>query len=134
MNRSLILLLSLFGVVMGLLSLGGVTQGIEWFLWLVIAVLSAVPIAKRGGTSLFGTGFLVGLLDGIFNSIIQALFFEAYLANNQQMSVQMSQIPGDLDPRIFVMLAGPVIGAAYGTIIGLISMLARRIMRNSAHR
>jgi hypothetical protein len=127
MNWPLILVLSLFGILMGLLSLFGLTHGIEWILWLIIAVISAAVLAKKVQTRLFVSGFLVGVCDGVFNSIIQSLFFGTYLLNNPQVAEQIDQIPAGIDGRFFSLLAGPFIGLIFGLVVGLLAVIARKV-------
>jgi hypothetical protein len=114
---------------MGVASLFGLTQGIEWLLWLLIAVCSAIVIAARERTRRFGTGFLAGLLDGIGNSIVQFFFFDVYLRNNPQVSGTFDQIPAGPDPALLVLLSGAFIGLLYGVSVGLLSLLAGKVMR-----
>ncbi len=129
MNWKLIFGLAGFGVLMGLLSLFGYTQGIEWLLWLLIAVICSVFIGKMLSGKYFLTGLVVGLLDGILNSIVQSVFFDAYLSNNPKAAEGFGPIPGGLDPRIFVLIAGPFIGLLYGLVLGFLAWLTGKIFK-----
>ena len=134
MNWKLIFGLAGFGVLMGILSLFGYTQGIEWLLWLVIAVICSVVIAKTVSGKFFLTGLLVGILDGVFNSIVQSVFFDAYLSHNPRAAEGFGPIPGGLDPRFFILIAGPFIGLLYGLVLGLFAWLAGKLFRKPADR
>ena len=129
MNWRWIFGLAGFGILMGVLSVFGYTGKIEWLFWLAIAVVCAVLIAKVVSEKLFLTGLLVGLLDGVFNSIVQSAFFNTYLANNPKFAEGFGPIPGGLDPRIFVLLAGPFVGLLYGLFLGLLTWLAGKIFK-----
>ena len=129
MNWKLIFGLAGFGVLMGVLSLFGYTQGIEWLLWLIIAVVCSVLIAKMLSVKYFLNGLLVGFLGGIFNSIVQSVFFDTYLSNNPKAAEGFGPIPGGLDPRIFVLIAGPFIGLLYGLVLGLFTWLTGKIFK-----
>ncbi len=131
MNWKLVFGLAGFGILMGILSLFGYTEGIEWLLWLVIAVICSVAIAKVLSAKLFLTGLLVGLLDGVFNSIVQSAFFATYLSNNTRTAEGFGPIPGGLDPRIFVLIAGSFIGLLYGLVLGLFAWLAGKIFKKA---
>ena len=133
MNWKLIFGLAGFGVLMGVLSLFGHTQGIEWLLWLVIAMVCSVLIAKTLSGKYFLTGLLVGLLDGVFNSLVQYVFFETYLSNSPRAAGGFGPIPGGLDPRIFVLIAGPFIGLLYGLGLGFLAWLAGKIFKKQPH-
>lgn len=132
MNWKLIFGLAGFGILMGVLSLFGYTVGLELILWLVIAVLCAVVIAKVLAVKHFVTGLLVGLFDGIFNSIVQSAFFDTYLSNNPRVAEGFGPVPGGLDPRMFVLIAGPFVGLLYGLFLGLVAWLAGKVIRKSA--
>ncbi|HLG94261.1 MAG TPA: hypothetical protein VI546_05440 [candidate division Zixibacteria bacterium] len=134
MNWKLIFGLAGFGVLMGILSLFGYTQGIEWLLWLVIAIICSVVIAKTVSGKFFLTGLLVGILDGVFNSIVQSVFFDAYLSHNPRAAEGFGPIPGGLDPRFFILIAGPFIGLLYGLVLGLFAWLAGKLFRKPADR
>ncbi|HXF49785.1 MAG TPA: hypothetical protein VNL73_10245 [Verrucomicrobiae bacterium] len=127
MNWKLIFGLAGFGVLMGVLSLFGYTGRIERLLWLVIAVICAVIIAKVVPGKLFLTGLLVGLFDGVFNSIVQSAFFATYLTNNPKVAQGFGPVPGGLDPRFFVLIAGPFVGLLYGLVVGFLAWLAGKL-------
>ncbi|MCI0331538.1 MAG: hypothetical protein L0196_11455 [candidate division Zixibacteria bacterium] len=131
MNWKLVFGLTVFGILMGVLSLFGYTQGMEWLLWLVIAVICSVIIAKALSGKFFLTGLVIGLLDGVFNSIVQSAFFSTYLTNNPKFAEGFGPIPGGLDPRMFVLIAGPFIGLLYGLALGLLAWLAGRVFKKS---
>ena len=77
----------------------------------------------------FVTGFLVGFFDGVFNSIVQSAFFDTYLANNPKFAEGFGPIPGGLDPRLFVLIAGPFVGLLYGLFLGLLAWLAGKVFK-----
>lgn len=129
MNWKLIFSLSLFGVAMGFASLTGWTQGIEWLLWLLIYLVSAWFIAQKAPAKHFLHGFVVGLLNGIVHAIIQAAFFDTYLASNAQVAEQFGNIPGGLPPLLFVLLSGPFIGVISGGILGLFAVIMMKLIK-----
>lgn len=129
MNTLLILGIGALGLAMGAASVRGYTTKIEPICWIVIAIVSMIIIAKFGASHPFWHGFLAGLLMGIFNSIMQSIFFTQYLATHPQAAQFRDQIPGGLSMHIFFLITGPVIGAIYGTVIGLLSMLATKFIK-----
>ena len=129
MNWKLIFGLAGFGIFMGVLSLFGYTGRIEWLFWLAIAVICAFVIVKVCFAKFFLTGLLVGLFDGIFNSLVQSAFFNTYLANNPKFAEGFGPIPGGLDPRVFVLIAGPFVGLLYGLFLGLLAWLVGKLFQ-----
>lgn len=134
MNWKLILNCSPLAVLMGIASLFGFTRGIEWVLWLIIAIVVAFLVARRTPSHLLPTGLMIGLTMGIINAIIQTAFFSAYLESNPDAAEQFAQAPGGLDGRIIVMVSGPFIGLLYGLVLGLFCFIAGRIVqREQSH-
>ena len=82
MKWTLVAILSVPAFVMGSLSIFGLTQGIELFLWLGFAAGAAGLLAKYLESRLLIHTLLVGLLWGLVNGVLQSLFFPTYLANN----------------------------------------------------
>lgn len=126
MNWRKIFTLSLPGPVMGTLSLFGLTRGIEPVLWLLVALGCAWWLAKTVPSRVFLHGLFVGLLMGIGNSVMQSLFFDSYMASNPESAQAFQQIPGGLSPRIFVLMAGSIVGFLYGLLLGLFALLAAK--------
>ena len=130
MRWNLLFYLSLFGIVMGVLSLLGLTHlPIEPLLWFFIALFSAYWIARNTTAKPFMQGLIAGALMGMFNSIIQSLFFEMYLSHNPMAEEGFRQIPGGIPVRLFPLMVGPGIGVAYGLVVGLFSLLARKVFK-----
>jgi len=127
MNWTIILLLSLFGGVMGILSVKGYTQKLEPFLWLLFGIISALIVAKNAENNPFIHALLIGLFWGVLNGIIQSAFFELYLANNPiiQNSFKKSTF---LQPRYFVIVTGIIIGLATGLALGGLTLLLKKIV------
>ncbi|MCB0724938.1 MAG: hypothetical protein KDC73_09530 [Ignavibacteriae bacterium] len=131
MNWKSVLPLSLFGILMGVLNVFGVTSGLEWILWLVIALISALVIEKTSERLLVTQGFLVGFLDSLFNGLVTAIFWEKYLLNNPNVLERLSEMPENLAPEFFIIIASVLIGMVYGLFIGLVVFLTRKAKRRS---
>jgi hypothetical protein len=117
------------GIIMGVLSLFGFTQGIEFWLWLILAIVIAFWIAKKAPARLFLHGLAGGFAAGIANSLVQVLWLDVYRANNPSSMQDFNQLPGDMDVRVFVMIAGIVVGVIYGVLLGLFSWVAGLLLR-----
>lgn len=128
MNWKLIISLSLFGAAMGLASLFGYTQGIELFLWIIIAGICGMVLAKKVQGKLFLYGLFVGILDGVLNGIVQTLFFSTYIANNAESMTRFQDGTFSLSP-LFTLMTGPVVGLVYGGFLGGVTVLMGKVMK-----
>jgi hypothetical protein len=130
MNWKIVLLLSLFGVAMGVASLFGLTRGIEPFLWLLIFILYAWLIARHGQRKYFLHGFLGSVLNGIWISIIHASLYSFYLKNNPEMLQGLSRLPPSISPRVIMLIIGPIVGVLFGVIAGLFAFVGAKVWRS----
>jgi hypothetical protein len=73
---------------------------------------------------------MVGLLDGIYNGIIQSVFYSMYLLNNPESIEGLRQSP--VNPRFFVLLMGPIIGLVYGCVTGFITVLFSKVIKRKS--
>jgi len=127
MNWKLILTLSMFGVAMAVASLFGVGL-FEFVLWLAIFVLYAVIIAKRAPGKYFLHGFLVSVVNSIWVTAIHATFFSTYVKNDPQMA---QGTPPGMNPRIIMIVAGPIVGAVMGVVAGLFAVVASKTLKRA---
>lgn len=128
MNWKLVLLLSLFGVAMGVASLFGMTGRAEPLLWLLVFLFYAWVIATQAPGKYFLHGFLVSVLNGIWISIIHSAFFATYVQNNPQMQANLAALPKGIDPRVLSLVFGPLIGAITGIVAGLLAWIAAKVL------
>src|SRR5262249_52642255 len=128
MNWKLILSLSLVGIVVAVLSLFGLTRHIEPLLWLVIFICYAWIIARRIPSRHFLHGFLVSVANGVWIAIIHSAFLEMYVTSNPEAleGFQKMQIGGD--PRMLMLVLGPIFGAVFGIVSGLFAFVAARML------
>ena len=126
MNWQLILLLSLFGILMGTLSVRGFTKKIEPVLWLVFGFFTAFMISGNVSENAFWHGFVIGIFWGVLNSAIQSIFFDTYLKNNPKYQEGFKK-SSFVKPRYFILLVGPMIGLVTGTVLGGLAWLCQKI-------
>ncbi len=126
MNWLLILLLSIFGAVMGFLSVKGYTGKLEPFLWLLFGIISALVLSKNVDNKIFLHALIVGLAWGILNAIIQSSFFDQYLTNNPNHQERFKNT-GSLKPQYFVLIMGPLIGLVTGAALGGLTILLKKL-------
>jgi hypothetical protein len=119
--------LTLFGILMGFLSVFGIERKILWILWIIIAVISGALIAKNADRQIFTKGAVVGLFDWIFFAIIQAVMFNTYLKNNPDSLDGFKEIPIAMEPQYVILFSGPFAGIIYGLFIGLLTFMFDKI-------
>ena len=127
MHWKLVLLLSLFGVAMGFLSVTGLTGAAEPFLWPIIGIVCALIIAMKADRP-FVNGFATGLICGAVAPLIQTLLFTTYVANNPWMTEEIKQLPAGVSPRLVFAIQVPLIGLVSGLVLGLLSWLGRKVL------
>jgi hypothetical protein len=122
MNWVLVALLSIPGLLMGLLSVRGHTRGIEPYLWIVLMVFAALVIARTAGAKYFLHGLSVGAAWGLLNGFTAAALFSSYAHHNPEIMVRLTSDGGSASysPRVMFMLGAPMIGAAAGIVLGLL--------------
>lgn len=117
MNWTLILFLSLFGVLLGILSVLGFTKKAEPLLWLVVGLFTVFFLSKKISEMIFWHGFAIGIFWGCLNSLIQSLFFKTYLINNPKYTEAYNK-SSRLKPRYLILIVGPLLGLLTGAVLG----------------
>jgi len=124
MNIRLILMLSLLGLVVGILSVVGVIRaGVESVVWLAIALIYGAVLARRAPGKFFLHGFLTGLIAGALAPLVQAAFLGQYLSHNPKAADTLKALPANLPAAVLIILAAPFTGAMLGLVTGLITWL-----------
>ena len=125
MNWKLIFTLSLVGLAMAVASLFGLGI-LEPLLWLIIFIIYAWLIATRAPGKYFLHGLVVSVFNGIWITAIHATFFTTYVKNNPQM---LNGTPPGMNPRLMMIVMGPVVGALLGVVTGLFAFIASKIRK-----
>ena len=128
MNWKLIFQLSLFGLAMGVGTVFFISSTAEPYFWLVIFVISAYFIATRASGRYFLHGVALGVANSIWITGAHVLLFARYIANHPREAAMMSSMPMPTHPRVMMLIMGPLIGVVSGIIIGLLAMLAHRLV------
>jgi hypothetical protein len=128
MNWKTIAELSLFGLAMGVATVFVIPSTIEPLFWIVIFAISAYVIARRCAGREFVHGLLVGLANSVWVTASHVLLFQQYLAIHPREAAMMSSMPAPDSPRLMMALVGPVIGAVSGALIGLLALVARKLL------
>jgi hypothetical protein len=130
MNWKLIITLSLFALGMALATVFLIPSKIEPLFWLPIFVICAVVIARKQPARAFVHGLLLGIVNCVWITLFHIVFFRTYLAAHAREAAMMRSMPLADSPRLMMALTGPVIGVVSGAVIGLLAMLAGKLMRN----
>jgi hypothetical protein len=128
MNWRTIVELSFLGLAMGIATVFVIPSTIEPLFWIAVFVISAYVIARRCAGREFVHGLLVGIANSVWVTAWHVLFFRQYLVNHPQEAAMMSSMPAPESPRLMMVLVGPVIGVVSGALIGLLALLARKLL------
>jgi len=129
MNIKLIFQLSLFGLVMALGTISLIPAVIEPIIWVVIFIICAYIIAKSCTGKYFLHGFLVSLANSVWITAAHIIFAGTYLAHHPQQVPSNVIVPLINHPRMMMLIAGPIIGAVSGVVLGLFAFAASRIVK-----
>jgi hypothetical protein len=129
MNWKLILLLSMFGLAMGLATVFVIPPKIEPLFWLVIFVICAYVIARQTRKP-FLHGLLLGLANCVWITSAHLLLFNQYMATHAQEAARMQTM--SFSPRIMMAIVGSVIGLISGVVIGVLALIATKFMKPEA--
>ena len=131
MNWKLIFQLSLFGLAMGAGTVFFIGSSIEPALWLVIFFLCAYIIARNHPHKPFAHGVFLGLANSVWVTGSHIMFFDRYIAGHQREAEMVKSMPLPDSPRLMMALVGPVIGIISGVIIGVLALIAVKLLKAS---
>jgi len=131
-NWNLDLKLSLLGLFMALGTVFFIPFKIEPFCWLIIFCIIAYFVAKNCEAYYFQNGVVIGLLNSVWVTAAHVLFFGAYTENHIQETMSMSKFP--LNPKLMMLITGPIIGLISGLVIGLFCYIASLILKKPANK
>jgi hypothetical protein len=128
-DGKLILMVSLFGLAMGVLTVFVIPSSVEPLFWLVIFGVSAVVIAKKAPGRLFLHGFLVSLMNSVWITSAHILLVDSYLPRHPDEAAMMANMPLPDSPRLMMLMTGPVIGILSGLVLGAFCLGAGKILK-----
>ena len=128
MPWSLILKLSMCGLIIGVATVFWIPSNVEPFLWIVIFLICAYVIG-RSSEKPFYTGVLLGLANSVWITTAHILLFGKYLEKHAHEAAMMKSMPFPDSPRLMMAIMGPVVGMISGIIIGLFALLAAKLVR-----
>jgi hypothetical protein len=111
---------------MGIASLFGYTQNIELLLWIIIALVAAVLIARTTTHKIFLHGVLAGVGMGLLNTMVQITFFSLYVQHNPYAASELEHFSDSFSPQWFLLITSPFVGGIYGSLIGALCVVASK--------
>ena len=129
MNWTLVLLLSLFGLVMAFATVFVIPSTVEPLFWLVIFIVCAYIIARRAPGRYFLHGLMVSIVNSVWITAAHVALFDRYVGNHPQEAEMMTKMP--LAPKVMMVVTGPIVGVVSGLILGLFAVIAVRFVRRS---
>ena len=129
MNWKLILQLSMFGLAMGIATVFVIPSNVEPVFWLVIFAITAYFIATRSSGKRFQHGLFVGIANSVWVTGAHVLMFHRYVANHPREAAMMTTMPLSDSPQLMMVMVGLAIGIASGVVIGLLALLAAKLVR-----
>jgi len=135
LNWKLIILLSVFGPIMGTtIVLGVLPRAIHGYVWLVFTVGCAFLIVRRCADNHFAHGAVVGFLAGASSTLVQGLFVGTFTRNNPWVLEELANKPEGYNLQYFVMMLVPFIGVAGALLGGMMTFVASRVTAREGDR
>jgi hypothetical protein len=130
MNWKLILMLSLFGLGMGVATVSLIPSTIEPIFWLVIFLICSYLIARYADGKYFQHGFMVSIFNSVWITLAHAATFYTYIENHPEFMQMVGGLPPTLagHPRRLMFLIGPLSGVIFGLVLGLFAWVAGRLL------
>jgi len=132
MNWKLIFQLSLFGLAMAIATVFWIPSTIEPAFWLVIFIFCAYTIAKRTHGQYFLHGFMVSIINSVWITAAHFILYDKYVPNHPEEMEMFSKLGTSVDPRMMMLLMGPLFGVVFGLILGLFSFVAGKLVKKPA--
>lgn len=128
-NWKLILLLSLFGLMMGLVSISFASSNIEPLLWFIIFPICAFIIAKKSPGRYFLHGVFLGILNSIWITVVHIIFLDAYIKHHPDEATMI--INSTNSPIIVMLVTGLIVGVVSGIIFGLFALILYKTIKKA---
>ncbi len=130
-KSNIVIALSMFGLVAGILNVNAVLTDFQWIFWLAYYVLVGLILAKKLDTRIFLHAFAAGFLFAAFFYIMEILSITQLLENNTTERDILTHLPDGVSPRTYLMSVGMITGVISGVIMGLVTMGFARFIKNN---
>lgn len=134
MNWKLIIGLSICGVIMGFAAILGLPSKLEPFAWLPLFLLSAWLIARNTDKRHFLHGFLTGLANCAWNTLIHVWFSERYLAKHPVEAAQFLKMHAQSGATTIqsIVITSIVAGLMSAVVLGVFASMAAGFLKKIA--
>jgi len=131
MNVRFCVLLSGFGLLMGIATIYAIPSYAEPLFWLGIFIITAYVVARYAPGKYFLHGFLISLLNSIWVTLAHISRFYDYIASHPEYMQMIQSLPPALaeHPRRMMLVTGPIIGVITGLVVGLFCWLASKFVK-----
>jgi hypothetical protein len=126
MKWKLIIQLSMFGFIMAIATVSLIDTRMEPPFWFMTFVFCAFVIAKVAPEKHFLHGFMVAMVNSVWLTLVHLLLFDSYAANHPDVMPFYGT-----NPRLTMLLTGPLFGVMFGIILGLFALVASKIVRKN---
>ena len=128
MNYRLILMLSMFGLAMGVATVFWIPSNIEPAFWLPIFLVCAYVIARSSRERLFAHGLWLGVVNSVWITAAHVVFAGEYLGRHASEAEMLKMGPFSDSPRVTMVLMGPLVGVVSGLVIGVFAVIAGKLV------
>ena len=130
MSWKLVILLSLFGLAMGIATVFVIAPRNEPYAWLAIFVVCAYVIAKRAPSKYFLHGLCVSLLNSVWVTGAHVLLFDRYVAGHVREAAMASKLAALGTAKTAMLVTGPIVGLASGVVLGLLALIFSKFVQS----
>jgi hypothetical protein len=131
LDWKLILLLSLFGLAMGIATVFVIPSNVEPIFWLAIFLVCAYVIAKKAPGKFFLHGFCVSLVNCVWVTGAHIALLASYLPRHPNEAQMMAKMPMPDSPRLMMLMMGPVVGIVSGLVLGSFAFIAGKLVKKA---
>lgn len=126
-DRALVLGLSLVGLIDGVYALLPIhTVPGEFTFWVLAGILWGVVVARRGVERPLVALVLVGFLAGVWTAAVEAVFWDAYVANVPSIAEAYEGVARPV-AILLNLVQTAAIGAVWGALVWVFVWVARRV-------
>jgi len=132
MKWTLILRLSLIGLVLALGSIFVISPNLESLLWLVVFLYYASAIGHGTRTWRFFHGLLLGILNSVWVVAMHEIFLTRYLAAHPREVQMLDTVHAaglSVSPRWIMSFTGITVGVLEGIVIGVFAIVAGMMVK-----
>ena len=106
-----------------------IPSNIEPVFWLAIFVICAYLIARMCSRKHFVHGFMVSIFNSVLITGIHVMLFDTYVANHPEELARMTAAMPAANPRLMMLILGPLFGAGFGVVLGLFAFLVSKLVK-----